>query len=127
MTVEEKVQALLTASLPAYGSPIAVLVPAARIKTPGSWQGMARPYVVHGPVSESPFHTHSGLLDLDYQVSIFAETYSEAKTIAEAVATTLNGNSSGVEILYWGMAPMPYEFDTKIQQIVCSFQIFEAL
>jgi hypothetical protein len=131
MTVEEKIQALLVASLPAYGSPIAVLVPAARIKAPGNWQAMDLPYVIHFPVSELPFHMHSGLLDLDewpiYQVSVFAETYSEAKVIAEAIATILNGNSSGVEILYRGMAPIPYEFDTRIQQIVCSFQIFEAL
>lgn len=131
MTIEEKTQALLAAALPAYGSPPVELVPVARIKVPGNWQGLARPYVVHGPVSEAPLHAHDGLVDLDewpdYQVSVFAETYSEARAIANAVKATLNGNHDGVEYLFRGMAPMPYEFDVRIQQIVCGFQVFEAL
>ena len=132
MTIEETVQALLEAALPAYGSPPVDLVAASRIKVPGNWQNLAKPYIVHFPAAPNvPMYMHSGMLDLDewpfYQVSVFDTTYSGARTVANAVVATLEGTHSDVTFLFRGMMPMPYEADVNVQQIVLEFQIFEAL
>lgn len=129
MTIEEKIQALLEASLPAYGSPVAELCAVDHIHTPGDWQGLARPYVVHFPVSPSPSYTHDGLSALrewTYQVSAFTATYAAGRELADAIRDTLTGNHDGVQI-FWNGGSCLFEHDTRIHHFAMTFSVHEAL
>ena len=89
MTIREKVQAILAAA-----GGVTTFVPANRIRVPGPWQNLARPYIIHFVVAVDPTHTHAGLaqgLGWEYQVSVFADSYSTGDAIARAVVTALNG------------------------------------
>lgn len=129
MTIEEKIQELLAASLPAYGSPVEELVPEARIKPPGDWQNLARPYVVHFPAGVMPIYTHDGrepLTGWTYQVSTFAATYSAARVVADAVRDTLSGVHDGVHC-FWQSRVHYYEPDTRTHHIADDFEVHEGL
>lgn len=130
MNIEEEVQALLVAALPAYGSPAVELVPAARIKVPGDWQSLARPYVIHGPVAVSPIELHSGRAALtqwpSYQVSCFGDSWSSARVVANAVVATLAGNHDGAQFFWRGMTPL-FESDPPVHHIALEFEVWEAL
>lgn len=130
MTITEKVQAVLIAAAGVTG-----LVPAARIKVPGTWQNLTRPYIVHRPVAEgSPTHTHDGGLESlrlweFYQVSIFAATYDSGNAVAQAVRTALDGlHSGGVHVFYRG-GPwyVGRDDETDTEHFALDFRIFEAL
>lgn len=89
MTATEKIQEILVAS-----ATLTALVPAARIRVPGPWQNLARPYIIHFPVSVEPTYTHQALAagrGWLYQVSIFADSYSTGEAAAVAVRNTLSG------------------------------------
>ena len=94
MTIEEKAQAVLVAA-----TSVTSLVPAKRIRPTGDWQGLAAPYIIHYPVSESPTRCHGGLQGLEiydfYQVSVYARTLSAARAIQYAVRVALDGNHGG--------------------------------
>lgn len=129
MVVEEKIQALLVGA-----AGVTALVPAARIKMPGDWQDLPRPYIVHGPVSIHPTYTHEGLIDLRdwefYQVSCFADkVYSDAKRIAVAVRAALGSyvGADGTQIFWRNEVRQPFEADLRIQQIVVEFEVWEVL
>lgn len=89
MTIAEKIQELLIGA-----AAVTALVPAARIRVPGPWQNLARPYVIHFPVSPAPGYTHGGLMGFrqwDYQVSVFADSYSTGEAAAIAIRDALVG------------------------------------
>ena len=89
MTVREKIQAVLEAA-----GGVTAFVPKARIRVPGPWQNLARPYLIHFAVAADPTRIHGGLAQgqgWEYQVSIFADSYSTGDAIAHAVVTALDG------------------------------------
>jgi len=126
VTVSEKVQAVLA------GGAVTTFVPAARIKVPGDWQNLARPYIVHFPVSPAPTQTHGGRAALIiwefYQVSIFADTYSTGEEAAIAVRDNLPGVHDGVHI-FWhaGGWYIGKDDDTGVHHFALDFKIAEAL
>ncbi len=129
MTIEEKIQALLEASLPAYGSPVAELCEADHIRTPGDNQNISRPYVIHFPITPTPSYTHGGLSAMrewTYQVSVFTATYPAGRTLANAIRDTLTGNHDGVKI-FWEGGSYQFETDTRIHHFAVTFRVLEAL
>ena len=89
MTVEQKAQAVLIAAAGTIG------VAATNIRTPGNWQNLTPPYIVHFPASMTPEHTFEALMTFRiydfYQVSVFAATYGIARGIMDRAITALNG------------------------------------
>lgn len=129
MTIEEKIQALLESALTAYGSPAQELVTKENIKTPGDWQDISRPYVIHFPVTVAPTYTQRGLTNLKewvYQVSVFADAYKDGRTISDAVRDSLTGNHDGVQ-MFWDGLLHQFESDPPIHHFALTFQVFEAL
>ena len=129
-TVETEVYDILRAA-----SGVTSRCPATHIKTRGSHQNLALPYIVHFPVAESPIRTHGGLAALriwdSYQVSVFAPGsdtgYAIGRALANAVRTAMDGvTSSGVHIQFRGMMPI-YEDETQVNHFVLEFFIAEAL
>lgn len=125
MTVEAKIQTLLVAN-----AALVALVPASRIRAPGNWQGLTRPYIVHFPVTSDSILTHSGTAGLKrwlyYQVSVVAETYASARAAADAVVTALNGTRdsvTGLIAVIGAPIPLPFDTDLNIQEIAVNFQI----
>lgn len=139
MTAQDEIQAQVQTILVA-SSAVINLVPAERIKAPGNWQNLARPYVIHFPVSCSVSHTHDGglmpLRDWDfYQVSVFADSYTSGDKLARAVRTALDGLhqlgspvTDAVKIFYrggpWYLGKEP---DTEVHHFAPQFEVFEAL
>lgn len=134
MTIEEQIEAILSAA-----AGVTSLRPAPRIKVPGDWQNLPKPYIVHFPVSMTPTRCHDGLKALQvwdfYQVSIFADLYSAGTALTRAVKAALDGKhqigspvSDGIDVQllpspwYMGMDP-----ETKTHQFVLNFRIAEAL
>lgn len=130
MTVEEKMQALLEAA-----SGVTTLVLAENIRVPGDWQDIPLPYIIHFPVSPEPTHTHDGPKALriwqEYQVSVFAATYGEARQITDAVVAALDGLSDAdTDRVALVRPPIPledYDGDRRLQHIACGFQVAGAL
>ncbi len=132
MTVEEKVYALLSAA-----AAVTVQVPAARIKPPGDWQDLARPYIVHAPINGAgeTVHTHDGGLQAlriwhFYCIEIYAQTTSQARAIAELVIAALDGHSdSDVDRIALASPPYLHAYDTdrKVAQVSLDFEIGGAL
>jgi hypothetical protein len=132
MNIDEKTYELLSAAgaLPSYGSPVTQLVPATRIKPPGDWQTLTRPYVVHFSILTDPTETHdngrSPFTGWTVQVSVFALGYREAMAVVTAVKAILEA-SANPKYFWVGQSPMPYEHDVKVQQIVLEFAAWEVL
>lgn len=98
-------------------------------------QDVETPYVVFLEVSSPREHSHDGsshLTNARFQFSIFAETYYEAKQIADQIQSILqsfNGTMGGVggvsihgsfhqnEIDFW-------EEDTELYHIACDYSIW---
>ncbi len=130
MTVEEKVQTILLAS----GALIAK-VPGERIKPPGDWQSLPRPYVLHEPVLGRVTHTESGaaieLRQWDfYEVSVYATSHSEARQIGDLVIAALDGYiDDDVDriTLCKTPVPAPYDTDRKVARVNLDFEIYGGL
>ncbi len=124
MTIEEQTETLLTGD-----AGLTALVPTARIKVPGDWQDLPRPYIVHFPVSPEPTYLQESRAALtcwrNYQVSCFADLYSTARTVAAAVVSALSGQHSGVTF-FWRDQRFFYESDIKVHQVVLDFEVYEA-
>jgi hypothetical protein len=124
-TIEETVYSLLSAD-----ATFIALNPAARIKVPGDWQSLSKPYTMHSPVSHRPIHTHQGIADLkewpNYQVTACALNYSDARAVAERVKVVLAASNDPKFFLRNDVA-LPYDTDRKVAQIALDFQVFEAL
>lgn len=124
MTITEYIQSLLESS-----STVTALAPASRIRVPGDWQNLARPYIVHVPLPPEPIYTHSGLAKLriwSYQVSCFADSYGGAEELAVAVRDALTGVHDGAQIFWRNQTPQ-YESDTRVHHIAVDFKVAEAL
>lgn len=127
MTIEEKVYALLSA-MPT----VTALCPASRIKVPGNWQGLVRPYVVHHPVTVEPIRTHDGLESLRiweyYQISVIAETYSSGTALAVAIRDGLDGIHDGCHFQWRpGGWYVGRDDDMNIEHFALNFRVAEAL
>ncbi|OFX13192.1 MAG: hypothetical protein A2Z18_11020 [Armatimonadetes bacterium RBG_16_58_9] len=123
MTVEEKIQAILVAN-----AALIALVPAARIRVPGSWQNLTAPYIVHFPVARSPFFIHGGTPSLRtwdvYQLSIFSSTYSAGRSILNAAITALDGVHSGVHAFRKTIRHIREEM-TDLEHFIVEFSVAE--
>ena len=89
MTISECVQAVLIAN-----AALVAAVPAVRIKVPGNWQNMDRPYIQHFPVTVQPVVVHQGLKAgkrWSYQVDVYADTMGEAEDVAFLAVAALHG------------------------------------
>lgn len=94
MTIEQAIFNILGAA-----AGVTATVPASRIKVPGAWQNLARPYIVHQVSSLNPARTHTGLVSLrqwDYQINVISATYSEGRELIEAVITAMDGWHVGI-------------------------------
>jgi len=94
MTIEQAIYTILSSD-----ATITALVPASRIKVPGDWQNIERPYIIHQASSLQPTRTHTGLASLrtwDYQINIIADTYSAGRALTEAAIVALDGWHVGI-------------------------------
>lgn len=128
MTIEEKVYALLGAD-----AGVSALAPSDRVKPPGDWQNLKRPYIVHFPLAPEVIPLHDAADQKaalkawrSYQVSVFADTYSAARTLAVAVVSALSGQHDGVTFRWTGQTCM-FEPDVRVHQIALEFEVWEAL
>lgn len=129
MTIEEKIYALLSGN-----GAVTALVPSSRIKPPGFWQNMARPYIVHRPVAAEPIRCHSeGLINHrfwdPYQVSVISDDYASGRPVINAVRDALDGvHAGGVQIQ---LKPSPWyvgrDSETNTELFALDFFISEAL
>jgi hypothetical protein len=127
MTATQKIYALLSAD-----AGVTALVPAARIKPAGDWQNLAKPYIVHFPVTAEFTRTYDGPQALRFtrhQVSIFADLESTAEGIAEAVVTALDGHYDEDVSLMAAQSSFSagYDTDLKVAHYVVEFEIAGAL
>ena len=90
MTIAEQIESVL-----AGNAALTALVPAERIKVPGQWQNLARPYIVHFPVTPDPIQTHEGrvgtLVWEHYQVSVFSLDWGSGQAAMNAAIRALEG------------------------------------
>lgn len=126
MTVEEKVQVILLAD-----STLTAVVSGARIKTPGDWQGLERPYIIHQPHAGRVTHTYGeGLQPLRqwdfYGVEIYAATHGQARAIGELVIAAMDGyQDADVQRIALANPPVPglYDTDRKVARLSLDFEI----
>lgn len=127
MTVETAIYNILRGN-----STVTALCPQARIKVPGNWQNLARPYIIHFPVTIDPIRTHDGKAGLNmwdyYQVSVVADTYMQGRTLVDAVIAALDGQHPGLDIQLKGgtfYAGRNSDFDGE--HFTVNFQVAECL
>jgi hypothetical protein len=129
--IEEQVYTILSAI-----SAVTALVPASRIKVPGDWQNLSRPYIVHFPVSPDPVHVHDdavihpGVWDF-YQISVFADSYSSGRAVIDALIENFRDNMTGGVTaflrpgsLYQGSETIG---ETTVHHFALNYRIAEAL
>lgn len=95
MTIAEKIFALWSADTAAKA-----LVPVAKFKYAGPYQGITAPYVIYFPVVEQRYRTIAegaigSLKHGEWQFSIYASSASSADTIVEKLVTIYDGNKGG--------------------------------
>jgi len=130
VSVEEVVFSVLSGSAPLLSASAGI---AARIKPPGDWQGLQKPYIVHKPISFEPTHTHDAVEAIDhypnYQITAVGETYAQARTIADlakaAIRGTGSGNHNGVQFFLRNEITLDYDTDRKTQEITLDFEVFQ--
>ncbi len=131
MTIEEQLLSLWSAD-----TTVTDLCPAERIKVMGLWQELARPYIVHFAAAVEPTHDNENLLALriwDYQVSIFADSYSSGVALRQAIKTATDGlhlqtddASEGFRCT-WTSQGYAFESDTAIHHFTLGFTISEGM
>ena len=129
MAIEATIYSVLSAA-----AGVTALVPASRIKPPGDWQNLARPYIVYRPITRDPQYCHNhettALIDHypNFQVSIVADTYSSARSVADAVITAIRGTSNGLhsgwQFFLRNELPLPFDTDKGIQEIAQDYEIW---
>lgn len=126
MTIEEHTIDVWSADAAAIA-----LVPASRFKVPGVYQGMTRPYVVMFPITESQFETHGGgalgVRQWLLQFSIFGNSYSSMKAIAEQMRETLHGSHGDAQYSYLRQFFLGKDAETNVEHLVVEFRVFESL
>ncbi len=127
MTIEQAVYEVLAAD--------AGLVAACpEILPSGDWQNKPLPYICHFSVISQSIFTHDALQALEfheyYQISVFASSQLEARTIADLVRTALHGThvlnvspEDGMTCLYDGERTLPYDFEVRAAHIALNFRI----
>jgi hypothetical protein len=127
--IEEQVFTILSSI-----AAVTALVPAARIKVPGNWQNLERPYIIHFPVSPAPADVHDdsliqpGIWDF-YQISVFADTYSSGRAVADALIENFRDNlAAGVTAFFRpGSFYQGRDEQTNIEHFAMNFRIAEGL
>jgi FtsH-binding integral membrane protein len=127
--IEEKVYTLLAAALPASG------VAASRIKPPGVQQDLTAPYVIYFVVNTGAGYTYGEGLERMraylLQVSVYAASYSSARTISEAVITAMTGQHDVVQYFFRDLRYLPeqgaQDAGIKLYHIALDFEAWAAL
>jgi len=131
MAIEETTYSILTgnAALMALSSGLA-----SRIKPPGDWQFLTRPYIIYSPITFSPTHIHDHVTTAlinhypNFQINVVANSYDSARAVANAVITairgTANGNHSGTQYFLRNQVVLDFDTDRKIQEIALDFEVF---
>lgn len=89
------------------------------------------PYIVFTPTGPEPMHFHSGpsgLLNRNYQTSIFDESQSRALAVADSLRAFLDGYTGdygGVRFgsILFRLQTVQYETDTRIFQVIPEYRI----
>lgn len=106
------------------------LCPSSRIKPPGNWQNLARPYIVHFPVALRQARTHGGLNGRiwdSYQVSVFADDYADGRSLSDAVVAALDGVSAGGANFQFQQLRALQDTEVDVIHFVLEFLCGEAL
>ena len=129
MSIETTTYGILAAA-----AAVTALTTAARIKPPGAWQDLDRPYIIYRPVTFDPTYCHNAetvaLLDHypNLQINIVADTYASARAVSDAVKTairsTTNGNHSGTQYFLRNEIVLDFDTDRGIQEIALDFEVF---
>lgn len=133
MTVEAKAQAVMAAN-----AALTALVPATKIRTPGPWQNVGTPFIVHHPVVMEAFHTFeridaSGLRRYEfYQVDVFTSgsgAYLAGKNIVNAVYAALGGRHGKFVFqategaIYVGTEPVGDNANEQVEHFAAHFNV----
>ncbi len=131
MPVEETLYELLSTDVPLLALSPTI---AQRIKPPGNWQFMPRPYIIYRPITFDPTYCHNhetaALIDHypNFQISVVADDYSMASAVANAVNKairgTTNGTHSGWQFFLRARIAVDFDTDRKIQEIAMDYQVF---
>jgi hypothetical protein len=129
MSIEATTYGILAAA-----AAVTALTTTARIKPPGDWQDLARPYIIYKPVTFDPSYCHNAettaILDHwpNLQINIVADTYASARAVSDAVKaairSTTNGNHSGTQYFLRNEIVLDFDIDRKIQEIALDFEVF---
>lgn len=129
MTIEERIREIWAADATAIA-----LVPAARVKVPGNWQDLTRPYIILYPIVETSEHVHNSggsIVALRvwefFQFSVIADSYPSGKAVAEKCRTVFNGNKSGTQFFYRGQRWVGRDDTVNVEHIAVDFRIAEIL
>lgn len=126
MTIEEAVNSLLGAN-----AGVTALVTSDKIKNPGPWENLARPYIIHQPITVTPNYTMDGLVALkcwdSYQIDCYADSYSAVRTLALAVVVALSGLHNGITFFWRDQRIPAFESDVRVFMLSLDFEIYEAL
>jgi hypothetical protein len=122
VTVEEQAYSLLAAAAGATG------VPVDRIKPPGDWQGLPRPYIVQqAGIDSPPDYMHDGIVPLKawfIQVDCVADDYKQARAVSDQVKAALSGQHSGTTFFFLGQPITPWEPDVRVARVILHFQVW---
>ncbi len=92
--------------------------------------GATRPYLVYKLISPGRVYSHDGFSQLSnsrYQVSVFADTYSSAKSTAKQVKEGFEGwKTTTVSGIFLTGEMDLYEEDTKIHHIPLDFFVWHS-
>lgn len=129
MAIEDTVYSVLSSA-----AGVIALVPVGRIKPPGDWQALTRPYIVYRPITLRPTYTHDiPTVDLileypNFQVSIVADSYPSGRAVANAVTAAIkgaaNGNHSGVQFFLRNETALDFDTDRKIIEIAQDYEVW---
>ena len=89
-------------------------------------QGCKYPAIAYLEVSNTPEYDLSGETGFEqsrYQLSVFAESYLEAKTIATAVKAAMRLPITGVQSVILTNCVPSYEDDFKLYHIALDYQV----
>ncbi len=129
MSIETTIYSVLSGD-----ATVVALTTAARIKPPGDWQNLARPYITYRPITFDPTHVHNhestALINHypNFQINIVADTYASAREVADAVKTAIRGTANGLQgtwqFFLRNELPLDYDTDMKIMEIAQDYEVW---
>ncbi len=131
MIIEEELYSLWSSD-----PTVTAVCPVERIKPPGVWQELVRPYIVHFGAAVEPLHDNTNFLALriwDYQISIFTDSYSSGRALEQIMIAATDGHhvatSSADEGFQctWTSHGYVKESDTGVHHFTLGFTISEGL